>query len=145
MISHHLTKSGVYFYRKSAHVQHKFNEALVKQMYQELLAGNSLAKVGKARNVSCDIKLLNRCRFSIRNAQLHDSLIKQGCVPNKSLILTFPDINVVSEDLVRHFIRGYFDGDGCLSFNKNKYCTPNISILGTKQFLEKLETISNFK
>ena len=224
MISHHLTKSGVYFYRKSARVQHKFNEALVKQMYQELLAGSSLAKIGKARNVSwevvvklfkkynlqypipncnsdffdkidteekaywlgflyadgnisqtdnkiscdlkiidvqhllklkqslksttnvcCDTKLLNRCRFSIRNAQLHDSLIKQGCVPNKSLILTFPDTNVVSEDLIRHFIRGYFDGDGCLSFNKNRYCIPNVSILGTKQFLEKLETTSNFK
>ena len=37
------------------------------------------------------------------------SLIKLGCVPRKSLIITLPSI---PKNLMHHFIRGYFDGDG---------------------------------
>lgn len=37
-------------------------------------------------------------------------LCKHGCVPNKSLILTFP--RTIPDNLIHHFIRGYFDGDG---------------------------------
>src|SRR5271157_1613733 len=37
-------------------------------------------------------------------------LISLGIVPAKSLVLKFPD---VPNEYVSHFIRGYFDGDGC--------------------------------
>ena len=44
-----------------------------------------------------------------------------GCTPNKSLTLKFPDENIFkSKDLIRHFIRGYFDGDGCIWNGKRK-------------------------
>ena len=42
-------------------------------------------------------------------------LEKHGVVPRKSLILTYP--HWLREDLVRHFIRGLFDGDGSISSN----------------------------
>ena len=42
-------------------------------------------------------------------------LYDKGCVPNKSLILEFPSKDIVPDNLIYHFIRGYFDGDGCLS------------------------------
>lgn len=45
-------------------------------------------------------------------------LCQNGCVPRKSLILSFPDKTIVPTDLMSHFIRGYFDGDGCLSFSQ---------------------------
>lgn len=59
------------------------------------------------------------------------------------MTLTFPSINIFKDSLlIKHFIRGYFDGDGSLSFYKNiKSVSPNISILGTKEFLEKLSDI----
>lgn len=46
---------------------------------------------------------------------MFNDLIKQGCVPNKSLILTFPNKYHVPKNLINHFIRGYFDGDGCIT------------------------------
>lgn len=40
-----------------------------------------------------------------------DDLIALGCVPNKSRIIQFPD---VPEQYVADFIRGLWDGDGCI-------------------------------
>ena len=44
-----------------------------------------------------------------------EHLIDKGCIPTKSLILKFPTEDQVPKELIRHFIRGYFDGDGCIS------------------------------
>lgn len=44
-----------------------------------------------------------------------EQLSKLGCVQAKTLILQFPDI---PKHLYQHFIRGYFDGDGCFSVIK---------------------------
>lgn len=46
------------------------------------------------------------------NSHLCRKLIQYGCIPNKSLILRFP--KNIPEELMPHFIRGYFDGDGCI-------------------------------
>ena len=55
-------------------------------------------------------------------------------------MLKFPNVNIFSDSsLIKHFIRGYFDGDGCLSFRKNKNSVvPVVSILGTLDFLNGL-------
>lgn len=54
-------------------------------------------------------------KLSICSQQLSDKASTLGAIPNKSLMLKFPDINIFkSKDLIRHFIRGYFDGDGCI-------------------------------
>lgn len=46
------------------------------------------------------------CRMSIRNANIWQQLNDKGCVPNKSLILDFPNKNIFKdENLIRHFIR----------------------------------------
>ena len=47
-----------------------------------------------------------------------NDLINLGCIPNKSLTLTFPDF--INDELLPHFIRGYFDGDGCIWNGKRK-------------------------
>lgn len=50
--------------------------------------------------------------FSLVSQQLCDSLINWGIVPRKSYKeLSIPKIN---KSLIRHFIRGYFDGDGSI-------------------------------
>lgn len=52
---------------------------------------------------------------------LKDDLISNGCLPRKSFEnrnnLHIPNIN---EDLIPHFIRGYFDGDGGCTLNTQK-------------------------
>lgn len=70
--------------------------------------------------------------MSFSDLKMYNDLIKQGCLPCKSLILKSPKIK---KDLIRHFIRGYVDGDGCLSFSdKNPFCLT-ISIIGTEDIL----------
>ena len=71
--------------------------------------------------------------------KLHDL----GCVQNKSLILTFPTYDIVPEKLVRHFIRGYFDGDGSISINLENSNTLSAGFVGTEMFITKLLKILN--
>lgn len=78
------------------------------------------------------------CRMKVDNKNLWDTLNSYGCTPKKSLTLKFPQENIfVSKDLIRHFIRGYVDGDGCITYANKKYA--QLSILGTKEFLAKLQ------
>ena len=41
---------------------------------------------------------------------------EKGIVENKTLKLKFPTEEIVPKKLINHFIRGYFDGDGSLSY-----------------------------
>lgn len=72
-------------------------------------------------------------RYSFRSESCKEDLIKQGCVPKKSLILNFPTENQVPKNLIRHFIRGYFDGDGW--FTNTDSCFQ-IGIIGTEDFIK---------
>lgn len=95
-------------------------------------------------NVTCNGKICKRCRWSVRNKHLWETLNSYGCTPNKSLTLKFPNKSVFkSEDLIRHFIRGYFDGDGCLSYADKEHKTIAFSILGTKEFLSSCNKYLN--
>ena len=48
---------------------------------------------------------------------MYNALVDKGFTKNKSYDFSIPSLR---EDLIRHYIRGYFDGDGCFTFtNKN--------------------------
>ena len=107
---------------------------------------NNNVKLGKT---SCNNKEFKRCRWGVTNKHLHTNLSILGCTPRKSLILQFPKDSIFKEskqyskkELIRHFIRGYFDGDGCISFTyANKFHTkysPIALIVGTEKFLKQL-------
>lgn len=92
------------------------------------------------KSLQSDKKIItddHRCRLCFRNKHMHESLIKQGCVPQKSLILTFPSKDQVPNNLIIPFIRGYIDGDGSIMYGKNQK-TFRLSILGTELFLNTL-------
>lgn len=64
------------------------------------------------------IKKLNEvARLDVNSRQLCEDLKKHGMVKAKSLKLVWPIF--LRLDLIRHFVRGYFDGDGCVSFSKS--------------------------
>lgn len=76
----------------------------------------------------------------IKNSTLWNDLNSKGCVPNKSLILTFPNEEIFeSKELIKHFIRGYCDGDGSLTWSNKEHTVPSICFVGTKTFLESLQ------
>jgi len=67
---------------------------------------------------------------------LCDALAKWGCVQNKTHILEhIPDID---PNLIRHFIRGYYDGDGSVWYTGGR---PNISFTGNKPFLLEVQQV----
>jgi len=74
--------------------------------------------------------------LTISRKSLADKLIALGCVPNKSLTLTFPPVSIIPNSLLSHFIRGVFDGDGSISIKNNKYL--NISITSCEDFIQPL-------
>lgn len=82
----------------------------------------------------------------VNNTYLCKSLINLGCYPRKSSQgMRFPDID---KKYISHFIRGFFDGDGCINIQSkiyhgkkvtSKYFRKRIAFISTdKDFLDKL-------
>lgn len=90
------------------------------------------------------VKLKDFCgtyyRININNRKIHDDLIKLGCFNKKSLTLKFPSEDQVPSKFLRHFIRGYLDGDGCLTKNRSCSYGCQLSFMGTKEFLYGLQS-----
>ncbi len=105
-----------------------------------------MEKFAKAINYNKELKITKsdkqghtRCRVCLSSKILWKQLYSLGCTPRKSLTLKFPDENIFkSKDLIRHFIRGYFDGDGCITYLDKEHTIPSYQILGTKEFLESI-------
>lgn len=76
------------------------------------------------------------CRICISNEHLWERLNELGCVPNKSTILKFPEY--LTEEQIPHFIRGYCDGDGCLTWCDKNHKVPKISFIGCYDFINQL-------
>jgi intein-encoded DNA endonuclease-like protein len=75
--------------------------------------------------------------LSFCSQHFSNRLASLGCIQNKSLKLRFPDLE---PDLIRHFVRGYFDGDGCLYHNL-KSNQIMIAIISTESFCISLQEI----
>lgn len=67
--------------------------------------------------------------LAISSKLLSDRLTKLGCVQAKSLILEFPTEDQVPKHLLRHWLRGMWDGDGSSSlwYCKNSNNTVRMS------------------
>ena len=77
-------------------------------------------------------------RIVVTNKKLCEDLVRLGCTPRKSLTLTFPDESQVPKKYRRDFIRGYFDGDGCICVNEEKRMA-RVNIIGTEEFLTEVQ------
>ena len=79
----------------------------------------------------------NHYRLIIANKHISQRLVELGCGKAKTHNLTFPTEEQVPSHLIRHFVRGYFDGDGSVSNGK----TAKVDIVGTISFLLPLQDI----
>lgn len=57
-----------------------------------------------------------KAQHYIYSHQMVSDLIALGCVPRKSLVLDWP--KNMPDKYAHHFVRGYFDGDGCIRYDK---------------------------
>ena len=58
-------------------------------------------------------------QFRVTSNKIGEKLIEFGCYSNKSRIgMKFPEL---PEEMYKHFIRGFLDGDGCITIKKINY------------------------
>lgn len=92
-------------------------------------------------NSNLPISYFSQCAsIQIYSTKMVEDLEKLGCTERKTYILTMPDI---PEKYIRHFIRGYFDGDGSISHNINpkRLSKVRISLVGFNNFLVGIEKV----
>ncbi|MFH1225685.1 MAG: LAGLIDADG family homing endonuclease [bacterium] len=78
----------------------------------------------------------------IGSHEIFQDLSRLNIHPNKSLNMEIP---IIPEKYFNSFLRGYFDGDGCIYIEKQKNNLKIIFTSGSKSFLDDLsELISNY-
>lgn len=86
-------------------------------------------------------KTYSMSQILVYSTKMAHDLIDKGVVPNKTNIIEFPNI---PDNLVNHFIRGYFDGDGSVCERKHKKGPSDLACsftCGSVKFLEELRSI----
>ena len=79
------------------------------------------------------------CRLTLSSSHMAKTLIeKYGIVPNKSLVLNI--LPQLSDIYMPHYIRGYMDGNGSITYHTEKYGLkkPRILIYGTHEYCDKI-------
>lgn len=112
---------------------------------------------GTIKNYKSETKIINGqkcicqpyCRLSFRSKTVSENLSKLGCTSNKTYNLMFPKEDIVPNYLIKHFIRGYMDGDGGISYwidNKNTgHKKFQINFCGTTDIIINISKILSEK
>lgn len=113
-----------------------------------------LEKFKMALRAEHDVKIYHKnstfgpqdsARFAITSQHMFSILLSYFKSTNKTFEGEFPMLK--DSALIRHLIRGFFDGDGCLSglpTDDDHLFRPAISFIGTKETLSYIEKISGF-
>lgn len=109
-----------------AKIDEKHLHKFAKSLNSDALVKDKISK--------CNGKEFMSCKITIYSTKMCRDLVKLGCTPRKGNFLKFPTEDIVSDDLLPHFVRGYIDGDGCIMHNKNKN-GGRLMVLGTYDFL----------
>lgn len=108
---------------------------ILELIKKELNYEGPIRFVEKHKNNS---KHKNQYILCINDEYMSKQLERLGMVNAKSLKLLWPTF--LSEDLIPHFVRGYFDGDGCVWYdNKRNKCETQIC--GTIDFCKNLSAV----
>ena len=83
-------------------------------------------------------KYKDQYMLCINDEYMSKQLETLGVIKAKSLILQFPTF--LDDGLIPHFVRGYFDGDGCIVYDE-KHQKCHTKTAGTKEFCDTLSKI----
>jgi len=82
--------------------------------------------------------------LQIVSHQIYDDLSNFNIVPRKSLIYSLPDY-LLDHKLINHFLRGVFDGDGCITNcglgEGRNVLQKHFNILGTEKFMQQYQEV----
>src|ERR1700733_5196521 len=103
-------------------------------IYKNPIDANNQVKIQNREHEGKGIEVI----LNINSKHICLQMLKLGCVSRKTFLLDYP--KWMRQDLHRHFIRGYFDGDG--SINNETLPMSGCKIVSTKQFLEGIQKVS---
>jgi DNA-binding transcriptional regulator WhiA len=86
-------------------------------------------------------------RIIITSPKMKKDLIDKGVYISKTDIVKFP-FDEVPVEYHFDFIRGYYDGDGSITYGSEQVCGDknyNIKFVGTKEFIEMLQYMFNLQ
>lgn len=81
--------------------------------------------------------------FSFASTTMYNDLIRLGITPKKTFEVKPPKI---PKKYIKHYLRGYFDGDGSISLAKRKDMKrkfPSIGIIGNMHMISYMQRIFN--
>ena len=120
------------------------DKSLIKQVKKTLSSVHNIYRRKPRTQTFSDGKSYHCAEtFILRvgNKRMFQDLINLGVIPRKSLRLKLP---MVPNQFFNYFLRGYFDGDGCVSvYQKQKRVTKRIQVIftcGSPQFLKELSS-----
>ncbi|MDP3965465.1 MAG: LAGLIDADG family homing endonuclease, partial [bacterium] len=86
-----------------------------------------------------------RYLLRIGNSKMYNRLVRLGLTPHKSFTMEFPKVPLKN---LGSFVRGYFDGDGCVHIGRYKNKPSRLMTIftsGSKKFLDKLHVLLKTK
>jgi transposase-like protein len=82
------------------------------------------------------------CLLTLQSQTMYEDLMRYGIVPRKSW--NWSGGFAIPDDLMPHFIRGWFDGDGVASFNKGRYVNGKLAVVGIAGLRDSLEWLQEY-
>jgi intein/homing endonuclease len=120
----------VYSYSKRISILNSVDDLQIIKLFQQYICPKNTIKYN---NCQLGVKTLRKQQCNIRwtSSYMVDKLISYGIKPKKTYDTDFKfDFSILkTEELKLHFLRGFFDGDGCISITRNKYV--RIGFVGT--------------
>jgi intein/homing endonuclease len=109
---------GFFYADGCVRIRKESSESKLKLSVKDI---DHLEKFKKSINGNNKILIIdNKTAYLALNTRVFaNHLINKGCNERKTFNINFPYF--LKEDLIRHFIRGYFDGDGSISTSQRKY------------------------
>lgn len=111
-------------------IQLKNTDSYILEPFRDLVCPEKVLHEYKTKCNSEQVRLVWRSTKTV------ESLSKLGITPRKSLTMG-KIASQLDKELIHHFIRGYFDGDGWITkhcYRNKKFVT--IGMIGTRDFLE---------
>lgn len=99
---------------RDGYIVEKFKEDI---QYDGPLVYKNLQKYAKEGQI-----IQNQRMLAVNRRKIVNDLVKLGCKQGKSLTCEFPTEDQVPNEFLGDFLRGYFDGDGCIYTNRCDMC-----------------------
>jgi hypothetical protein len=107
-----------------------------KEVYYIPKPITDIYKSGSFKDKKYSDRISHTASITVYSKKIYDDLIKHGVSERKTFTLTFP--TWMPKNLLRHFIRGYFDGDGSVTLSDQR---PRYIFYGQPDFLKNISDV----